>query len=262
MNSVYPFDTRKVNGDKPFSIGLHVLHAVAAAGKTVNSVALELVLRAQGYRVLYLPYMEPRGMMLVPGSAAAASQDAAQEAGSESGQSGSDYIRSLPPEYYFEGTHAEFLSMAMREVANQEGRRDLNPVLIIDSLTHNVQSLPETVAALKEYGGSTFSGGLDTATVQGILHHNLRAMSAGVVLIGTINAELLPTVKLIEGSCEGVMQCSQVGIIEHKSRSTARKWQSMSVQSGVAGALAKLGYDTADLRFATGDGTSFSDSSV
>lgn len=90
-------------------------------------------------------------------------------------------------------------------------------VLIIDSMTYVLSMLPG-IADSRDLADTTYPGGLKPRDVMGALAHDALARRANVALIATLNSDLFPVVKDLEGATEGQIQVMSPGVVKHRDR--------------------------------------------
>lgn len=215
----------KFSSEDPLPPGLVLLHGKQRSAKTVNSYALKLQLEAKGYTCEYCNIMEPRGAMFT--SKAVSS------------------MRSEDAAYVIADTYNSWLDKRLDDLVrrNRVVSRDKVPVFIADSITYLIKELAITKAMLDKAKTTTFKEGLGSADILGILQHNAFAAVKGVCLIGTVNSELLPVVKLLSGAAEGIAESVGPGIIEIETRASARQRSALSLDPTYVSASFKKLYD-------------------
>lgn len=200
----------------PFAPGLHLFYGPGGSAKTTNALALQHALSLAGFSCVYRCVNEPRGLLLRP--PLTAEEEAALKGGSSNGVTGAQV---------FPGTYDQFLADLFAR-AKRVGGKGV-PVAIADSLTYTLKALSVTAAQVEKGKMPTYEKGLDSGTILGVLHHSQLAANEGVALIGTVNSELLPTVSVLKGACEGIFVTSAPGIVTNQSRANLRLWSELNV---------------------------------
>jgi hypothetical protein len=183
--------------------GLHLMGAGRAKGKTITGLAIAEWLEASGVTNMYAYLMEPRSV--VPISTII-------------GGSG------------WSDKYASLLDQAP------------NGVLVLDSLTYLIQMTAEMRQVQETLSDVIYKGGLSPKDIIGVLIHDEIARSKRVAVIATVNSELMPTMEVFEGACEGTLNLSSPGSFLHRDRKT-REFKNIVVpRRFIESAAKQLGY--------------------
>lgn len=163
--------------------GLHLMYGPGGVGKTRHSLALQSWLLRRGVLAVHLPFMEPRGSRISFGSPITPEMRATGR--------------------IFEISYDEYLVQQLVKVRNAALVTGHPGVLIVDSLSYTLRALATTVTMRTTFGSTTFPGGVDSLDIHGCQEHSAMALAYDVVLIGTVNTDLMPTADRLHGSCEG-----------------------------------------------------------
>jgi hypothetical protein len=182
-NTSLPSRTQQVSSTPALFAGFYVMHGARAVGKTVTAIAMHYWLLAQQFRSVYRYVLEPRSIL---------------------------NLQLLRP-----GEWDIFLDAQLKVASGG--------ALFLDSMTYVVSKIKEAEAFEAGSKGATYPGGLRPVDVVGALAHDSRARQQGVALIGTLNSELFPVVKDLEGAVEGEIRVMGPGSVLIRDRSTRRE---------------------------------------
>lgn len=158
--------------------GLYLMWGPRAAGKTLTALALALWLKAQNVRANFQYILEPRSTQV-------------------------ENLLSI-------NGYNSWLVEKLEDT--QQG------VLCIDSLTYTLSHLEEVAKYAASFTDATYPGGLKPKDVVGALFHDWIARQYGVALIGTLNSDLFPVVKDLEGATEGQLLVISPGVVKQRDR--------------------------------------------
>lgn len=170
---------------RPLSSGLFLLSGPTGSGKSTHSLALALELSVKADSLNFAYVLEPRA----------------------SGPLNESLLQAT--------LSNETLERMVADAVNA------GHYLVIDSLTYVIPAVG--IVALGTQEDVTMKEGLRRSEVLGVLSIDAMARKYGVTLVGTINSDLFPRPKVLEGACEGAMEIGEAGFVYLSDRSNRQK---------------------------------------
>jgi hypothetical protein len=181
---VGPKNPAMTGGEFSLPAGLHLMSGPRGVGKSTTALAFALYLMLQcNLSPVYKYMMEPRA----------------------TGE-------------YQVTTHTQWIDFLDKLVSDVRSVNSGPGIGIVDSGTY---TLPLTLApeVTQALGNAAFKGGLTVRDILSTLWLSNRMMDANVALIVTVNSELYPSVDVLEGAAEGIIEVVSPGSFTYKNRS-------------------------------------------
>jgi len=171
--------------ERPLSAGFFLMWGPTGGGKSTMALSLALILGAEKGALNFAYVLEPRAT----GNYNKLLED-----------SGLAYERTLKMFEDYRSSEA--------------------PYLVVDSFTHLISSVGTTLLGTQE--DVTMEKGLKKSDILGVLALDHAARERSLTIIGTVNSELFPRPRVLEGACEGMFELSGEGTLTLRDRANRR----------------------------------------
>lgn len=170
----------RATGSLRLPAGLHLLIAPAAGGKTITALGLYNWIAASGLPCAYQYAYEPLARVPMIGISTKSHSDLLIKCGRAAGSPITTVDEKSAPATQCYG------------------------YAVLDSISLAIRMLPSVGPMAKNLGDQAYSKGLKPADLVGASVHNSYATALGIVLIATINSEMLPIVNMLKGVAMGI----------------------------------------------------------